>query len=114
VTSISPDVQQGQVTGRIRFTTETPARLRQNQRVTVRIVLDQRTDVLTLKRGDFADGAAGHAYVLRDGALVRAPVEFGAAAIERVEVLSGLKPGDEVVISSTEEFQNAPRVALGR
>ncbi len=114
VTSISPDVRQGQVSGRIRFTGEIPARLRQNQRANVRIVLDERADVLTLKRGDFADGAAGHAYVVREGVLERVPVEFGAAAIERVEVVSGLKAGDEVVISSTAEFKDAPRVALGR
>jgi HlyD family secretion protein len=113
VTSISPDVKQGQVTGRVRFTGNTPERLRQNQRAAVRVVLDERGDVLTVKRGAFADRDAKSVYLLRDDALVRVPAAFGPAAIERVEVLSGLEVGDQIVISDTQDFKNAERVALG-
>jgi HlyD family secretion protein len=113
VTSISPDVRQGQVSGRVRFSGNAPDRLRQNQRAAVRIVLDERGDVLTVKRGAFAERDAKLAYVLRDDALVRVPAEFGPAAIERVEVLSGLQAGDQIVVSDTQDFKNAERIALG-
>ena len=43
VTAISPEVRSGQVTGRVRFAGEQPPGLRQNQRVSVRIVMDSAT-----------------------------------------------------------------------
>ena len=45
VAGISPDVRNAQVTGRVRFA-EQPKGLRQNQRASVRVVLDERNDVL--------------------------------------------------------------------
>lgn len=49
VTAISPEVRQSQVTGRVRFK-EQPPGLRQNERASVRIVLDERDHVLKFER----------------------------------------------------------------
>src|SRR6185436_3504495 len=54
VAGISPDVRNSQVTGRVRFA-EQPKGLRQNQRASVRIVLDERNDVLKVARSPFND-----------------------------------------------------------
>jgi HlyD family secretion protein len=52
------------------------------------------------------------AYVLRDGVAVRTPVTLGATSVAAVEILSGLKVGDKVVISGTDTFNNAPAVSI--
>jgi HlyD family secretion protein len=58
VTSISPEVQQNEVKGRLRFADQAPPGARQNQRVNVRIVLDQRNNVLKVERGAFVDAGS--------------------------------------------------------
>ncbi|MEO5829433.1 MAG: efflux RND transporter periplasmic adaptor subunit, partial [Rhodanobacter sp.] len=68
VSAISPEVVNGQVAARLRFEGETPKQLRQNQRLSVRVLLDQRANVLTVQRGSFVDESGGsYAYLVRDG-----------------------------------------------
>jgi HlyD family secretion protein len=87
--------------------------LRQNQRLSVRVLLDHRDRVLQLPRGTFVDDAGGrYAYVVRDGLAERRPIRLGAQSLSAVEVLEGLKPGDRVVISGSDLFQGAERVTL--
>ena len=59
VVAVSPEVNQGLVTGRLRFTEANPKGLRQSQRVAVRVVLDARDSVLKVERGSFADDSSG-------------------------------------------------------
>ena len=113
VTAMSPEVRQSEVTGRVRFVGETPPGLRQNQRVSVRIVMDRRDGVLKLERGAFYEAGGGaSAYVVRDDVAERRPIRTGAVSVREVEVLEGLAEGDQVVISDTGEFRNAARVLL--
>lgn len=42
---------------------------------------------------------AGEVWVVRDNKLAKTAVELGLKSIQRTEVLSGLKPGDEIVVS---------------
>ncbi|HYJ40420.1 MAG TPA: HlyD family efflux transporter periplasmic adaptor subunit [Steroidobacteraceae bacterium] len=112
VAGISPDVRNSQVTGRVRFTAQ-PKGLRQNQRASVRIVLDERNDVLKVARSPFNDSDSKFAYVVRDDAAVRTPVEFGAAAIGEIEIRNGLNVGDIVVLSDMREYKDAPSVLIG-
>lgn len=112
VAGISPDVRNSQVTGRVRFT-EQPQGLRQNQRSSVRIVLDERGDVLKVGRSPFHDSETRFVYVVRDDEAVRVPVEFGPAAIGEIEIRSGLAVGDVVVLSDMRDFKDAPAVLIG-
>lgn len=113
VGAISPEVVNGEVAARVRFAGEEPAHLRQNQRLSVRIVLDKRDDALTVARGSFVDESGGrYAYVVRDGIAEKTPVRLGVSSIDKVEILDGLKVGDRVVISGTSNFNDAPRVAI--
>lgn len=113
VSRISPEVVQNQVAARLRFEGAMPEQLRQNQRLSVRVLLDQRPDVLSVRSGSFIDESGGqYAYVVRDGVAVKMPVRLGARSVDRVEILSGLKAGDRVVVSGAENFHAAPTVGL--
>jgi HlyD family secretion protein len=112
VAGISPDVRNSQVTGRVRFSDQ-PRGLRQNQRASVRIVLDERNDVLKVARSPFNDSDTRFVYVVREDDAVRVPVEFGAEAIGEIEIRNGLEAGDTVVLSDMREYKDAPRVLIG-
>ncbi len=113
VSAISPEVVNGQVAARLRFDGDTPKQLRQNQRLSVRVLLDKRDDVLTVQRGSFVDESGGsYAYVVNGGLAVKTPIRVGASSIDKVEILDGLKEGDRIVISGTDSFKGAAKVAI--
>lgn len=113
VTSISPEVLNGQVVGRVRFAEQAPADLRQNQRVSVRIVLEEKADALVVDRGAFFESGGGRiAYRVRDGVAHRTPITTGATSIAKVEIASGLAEGDQIVVSSLEPFGRAETVLI--
>src|SRR5579871_3323554 len=92
VSAISPEVVNGEVSARVRFDGATPKQLRQNQRLSVRILLDHRENVLTVQRGSFVDESGGsYAYLVRDGVAEKHPIRVGASGIDKVEILDGLK-----------------------
>jgi HlyD family secretion protein len=114
VSSVSPEVVNGEVAARLRFDGKQPEQLRQNQRLSVRVLLDRRDKVLGVARGSFVDeGGGSYAYVVRDGVAEKVAVKLGARSLERVEVLSGLSVGDRVVISGSDNFRGADRVLVG-
>ncbi len=113
VSGVSPEVVAGQVTARLRFGTEKPAGLRQSQRLSVRIFIDRRDNVLMVDRGSFVDQeGGGFAYVVHGNVAERRAVQLGAASIAKVEILDGLSAGDQIVISGTDAFNGAQRVIL--
>jgi len=113
VSAISPEVINGQVTGRVRFGDRKPAGLRQSQQLTTRILMDEHPNVLIVERGPFIDTGAGRvAYVVRNGSAERTPIQIGATSLNSVEIVSGVKEGDRIVISGTDQFNGAQRVAL--
>lgn len=115
VSAISPEVVNNEVAARLRFDGAPPDQLRQNQRLSVRVLLDRRDGVLAVRRGSFVDESGGaYAYVVRDGLAVKTPVRLGARSIDKVEVLDGLAAGERIVISGAEAFRGAAQVTLGR
>lgn len=115
LSALSPEVVRNQVLARVRFDGEQPKGLRQSQRVTARLLIEERPNVLMLPRGPFVESEGGrHAYVVRDGIAERTPIQLGATSISAVEIVSGLKQGDKVVVAGTDTFNNANRVTINR
>jgi HlyD family secretion protein len=114
--SVAPEVQRGQVLARVRIEGEQPAGLRQNQRLSARVLIDERASVLLLPRGPFVEAQGGHQAWVVDAAdpryAVRRPVALGALGVAQVEVRSGLQAGERVVIAGTEHLGEARRVRL--
>ena len=112
VTTVSPEVKDNQVSGRLKFADSAPAGLRQNQRVNVRIVMDSRKNVLQVERGGFVD-SGGTVYVVDGPMARRRSARLGAMSVGEVEILSGVAAGEQLVISSLSDFNDAPQVRLG-
>ena len=114
IAAVSPEVVNGEVNARVRFADgKQPPALRQNQRLSVRIVMDTRENVLMVERGPFVEQGGGHvAYVVDDGTAVRRPIQLGASSLSAVEVVSGLSPGERIVVSGADQFDNAERIRI--
>jgi HlyD family secretion protein len=115
LSALSPEVVKNQVLARVRFDGAQPKGLRQSQRVTARLLIEEKPNVVLLPRGPFVESEGGRfAYLVRDGVAVRTPITMGGTSITSVEILAGLKPGDKVVIAGTDTFSNAARVAINK
>jgi HlyD family secretion protein len=111
--SISPVVEGSRVKGVVAFTAEAPRGLKQNQRVSARLILETRNGVLKVARGPFLEAGGGRsAYAIEDGTAVARPIEVGALSVSEIEILGGLTAGDRIIISDTARFRGAKRVLL--
>lgn len=115
LSAIAPEVVRNQVLARVRFSGAQPAGLRQSQRVSARLVIEEKPDVLVLPRGPFVDQGGGRvAYVLAGGTAERRTIRLGASSVTAVEVLDGLAEGEQVVIAGSDAFDDAQRVTINR
>jgi HlyD family secretion protein len=121
--TISPEIENNQVTGRVRFAKtdsnnkqlSPPLGLRQNQRLTTRILMESKRDVLMVERGQFLQSANGSvAYVLQDGLAIRTSINTGARSLSVVEVLNGLTEGQQIIISGTDQFSAAKTLLISQ
>jgi HlyD family secretion protein len=117
--TISPEIENNQVTGRMRFTTSSdthtsqPRGLRQNQRLTTRILMENKQDVLMVQRGQFLESGNGRvAYIVKNDMAQRTAITTGSRSLSSVEVLNGLSAGDTIIVSGTDQFDGAQSVLI--
>ncbi|MEE8527994.1 MAG: HlyD family efflux transporter periplasmic adaptor subunit [Gammaproteobacteria bacterium] len=113
ITAVSPEVQNNQVIARVRFKGDLPPGLRQNQRVSARIILESKSDTLMVQRGPFLDSGNGRiAYVVNGDLAQKTSIRVGSTSIGQVEILDGLEAGQRIVISNLAQFESADNVYL--
>lgn len=119
--TISPEIENNQVNGRVRFATQDkngkalipPQGLRQNQRLTTRILMENKANVLMVQRGQFLESGNGRiAYVVKNGMAQRTNIVTGARSLSSVEVLEGLHVGETIIVSGTDQFNGAENVMI--
>lgn len=119
--TISPEIEDNQVTGRVRFTTidhqgnpvTPPAGLRQNQRLTTRVLMENKDHVLMVQRGQFLESGGGRiAYKVEGDVARRVSISTGARSLSAVEILSGLQPNDRIIVSGIDQFDGAATVLI--
>ena len=47
-----------------------------------------------------------------NGDAVRTPVKLGKSSVNTIEILSGLQPGDQVILSDTSAYDGHDRIRL--
>lgn len=113
LSAISPEVVKNQVLARVRFDGAQPAGLRQSQRVSARLLIEERPNVLMVTRGPFVESEGGRfVYIVENNIATRRPFKLGATSISAVEILEGLKEGDKIVVAGTDQFENAEKISL--
>lgn len=115
LSALAPEVVKNMVLARVRFNGAQPPGLRQSQRVSARMLIEEKPNVMLLPRGSFVDENGGrNAYVVAGDIAEKRPIRIGGTSVTAVEIVEGLKPGDQVVISGSDTFENMTRVSINR
>ncbi|MBV9532239.1 MAG: efflux transporter periplasmic adaptor subunit, partial [Bradyrhizobium sp.] len=85
-----------------------------NQFVNVRLLVDTHKDVNTMSTAGIQRGVPGtFVYLINAESTVSVrPVQLGVIDSDRVEVLSGLSPGDRVVIDGADKLRDGAKVVV--
>ncbi|MFT5900632.1 MAG: HlyD family secretion protein, partial [Glaciecola sp.] len=110
--AISPEVKNRQVTTRVRFDQQALAGIRQNQQVSARVLLENKTNVMKVRRGSFINSGGFVAFKLEGDIATKIDIQLGATSMREIEVLAGLNVNDEIIISNYDEFIDIDKVLL--
>src|ERR1051325_8881810 len=112
VEAIDPRIENGVAKLHVALDADAHARLRNNLRVDVLVITGRKSGVLTVQRGALGGETKTELYAVKSDRLVRTPVALGLLGDDRVEVLSGLGEGDEVVISNMSEYEGVKELRM--
>lgn len=112
LSAISPEVTEREVTARVKFKHDGIKGIRQNQQLSARVLLEQKPDVLKIRRGTFTQAGGYVAYRVEGDIATRINIRTGATSMREVEMLSGVEPGDQLIISNYDDFEQAQSVLL--
>lgn len=115
VVRIDPSVQQGTVTVDVSLTGELPKGARPDLSVDGTIEIERLADVLYVGRPAYgqANSKVGLFKVGPDGATAeRVQVQLGRSSVNTVEIVEGLREGDEVILSDSSPWDDDDRIRL--
>jgi HlyD family secretion protein len=113
IVSISPTVTKNTVQFRVRLDERDHPLLRPNLKVELYVVKSFRDAVTRVANGPFYRGAASQpVFVVEGSRLHRKDVRLGESNIGYVEILEGLSPGEQVVVSDMSDYERYDEIAL--
>lgn len=115
VSRIDPTVMEGNVTVDVSLNGELPLGARPDLSVVGTIEIERLDDVLNVGRPVYAstEGLTELFKVIEDGRYaVRTRVQFGRSSVSTIEILDGLQPGDEIILSDMSQWDGQDRIRL--
>jgi HlyD family secretion protein len=115
VTRVDPAVEQGTVTVDVAFDEALPKGARPDLSVDGTIELERLDNVVYVGRPAFGqENNTVGMFKLVGGSseAVRAPVKLGKSSVNTIEILDGLQPGDQVILSDTSAWDAHERIRL--
>ena len=106
---VYPDIDNGRITVDMNFTGAIPP-TRADKSLRLRLELSKPADALLLPIGAFYFDTKGKwVFVIDKGVAVKRDIRLGRKNFEYFEVIEGLKPGEQVITSSYENFKSQGR-----
>jgi HlyD family secretion protein len=115
VKRVDPAVEQGTVTVDVAFDEELPKGARPDLSVDGTIELERLDNVVFVGRPAFGqeNNTVGmFKLVAGSNEAVRTPVKLGKSSVNTIEIVSGLNPGDQVILSDTSAWDSHERIRL--
>jgi HlyD family secretion protein len=115
VTRVDPAVEQGTVTVEVAFDEPLPKGARPDLSVDGTIELEHLDDVVYVGRPAFGqeNNTVGMFKLVNDTSdAVRTPVKLGKSSVNTIQILDGLQPGDQVILSDTSAWDAHDRIRL--
>jgi HlyD family secretion protein len=109
--SIDPTIENGAVKFKVDLADARNPKLRNALRVDVLVVTDARANTLRVPKGPFAQGGATEeVFVVQGDHAVRRRVRLGLSGYDHFEVIDGLEPGEEVILSDMKDYTHLERI----
>ena len=115
VIRVDPAVEQGTVTVDVAIDGELPKGARPDLTVDGTIELERLNDVIYVGRPAFGqeNNTVGiFKLVVGRNEAVRTPVKLGKSSVNTIEIVNGLQPGDQVILSDTSAWDSHERIRL--
>lgn len=114
VSNVTPLSRNGVIAFSIQLDDDSHARLRSGLKTDVYVMCDVIEDVVRIANGSYYMGKGDYDLFVVTGGdeLVKRKVRLGDSNFEFVEVVSGLEPGDQVVVSDMSDYKNFNKLKL--
>lgn len=113
VSRVDPAVRNGSLAVDVELLDPLPAGVRPDSAVEAAIVLGRVDDALIVRRpANVADGSSSELFRIRDDTAERTTVSLGRGSAAVIEILHGLEPGDEIIVSDTTAMRQHTRLRV--
>jgi HlyD family secretion protein len=113
VARVLPTVQNGAISVDVSLDDRSNPALKPSLRADVELVLARKEKAVRVPRGLFpGTGLSPDVFVVRGDVAVKTPVTFGISNADSWEVLSGLAPGDAVILSDMSAYEHLANVTI--
>ncbi len=113
ILNIIPSVKNGILNFTIMLKKPNHPKLRSGLKTDVYVMIGIKDNVLRIKNGPYFSGKNTYwLWILKGNKAIRREVELGESNYDFVEVVRGLEPGEQVIISGLEGFKNDKEIII--
>jgi len=115
ISKIYPEVNNGLFAVDMYFESEVPDGIRRGQTLQIRLQLSENIQAIQIPRGSFYQTTGGNWIFVVDASgdfAIRRNIRLGRQNPRFYEVIEGLQPGEKVVVSSYEGYQDKDRLVF--
>lgn len=113
VGNVTPLSKNGVISFTVQLKNDHNPRLRSGLKTDVYIMNSVKENVLRIANGSYYAGAGEYDLFVQNGnSLIKRKVRLGDSNFQYVEVVSGLQPGDQVVVSDMTNYKNRSKLKI--
>ena len=114
VSSVTPLSKNGVISFTVQLVEDNNKRLRSGLKTDVYVMNAVKEDVMRIANASYYVGRGEYELFVQDSdnEIIKRKVQLGDSNFEYVEVVSGLKPGDKVVVSDMSSYKNKNKLKL--
>nr|WP_320038202.1 HlyD family efflux transporter periplasmic adaptor subunit [uncultured Bacteroides sp.] len=113
VSSVTPLSKNGVISFTVQLKNDHSPRLRSGLKTDVYIMNAVKENVLRIANGSYYAGAGEYYLFVQNGNnLMKRKVRLGDSNFQYVEVISGLQPGDQIVVSDMTNYKNRSKLKI--
>ena len=113
VQTILPEIKDGTVSLLVSLDQPNHPLLRNRLRVDTHIITEQKSNALVADNGPAFNGKGRQEiYVISDGVAQKMPIEVGLGDGNAVEIISGAKVGDKLIVSDISRYKHLNRIRV--
>lgn len=113
VSDVTPLSKNGVIAFTVQLNEDSHKRLRSGLKTDVYVMNAVKDDVLRIQNASYYVGKGEYElFVVNGDQLLKRKVQLGDSNFEYVEVVSGLEPGDEVVVSDMKNFEDKNKLKI--